>query len=223
MSTRVIIADDHKIVRDGLKALLSKEPDMVVLGEAENGRAAVELARKYSPHVVIMDISMPELNGVEAARQIIQDSPQIRVIALSMYSDRRYVAGMLKAGATGYLLKSCSSDEVVKAVREVVNGRTFMSTKIADIVMKDYATLLSASEATQLDLLTAREREVLQLIAEGLSTNDMALRLKVSVKTVSTHRQQILQKLKMSSVSELTLFALREGIINLDMRKGNPG
>lgn len=216
MSIRILLADDHKIIRDGLKALLEKVPEMEVVGEAENGRQAVDLARRLNPHVVIMDISMPELNGIDATRQIHEESPNIRVIALSMYFDRRYVAGMLKAGVSGYLLKNCASEELIKAVKEVLNNKTFMSPRIADMVVKDYAHLLSANESSPLDLLTAREREVLQLIAEGVKTHDIATRLNVSIKTISTHRQQIMQKLHMDSVAELTLFALKEGVISID-------
>jgi two-component system, NarL family, response regulator NreC len=221
MSIRILLADDHKIIRDGLRALLEKVPEMEVIGEAENGRSAVDLARRLNPHVVIMDISMPELNGIDATRQIREESPHIRVIALSMYFDRRYVAGMLKAGVSGYLLKNCASEELIKAIKEVLNNKTFMSPRIADMVVKDYAHLLSANESSPLDLLTAREREVLQLIAEGVKTNDIAMRLNVSIKTISTHRQQIMQKLHMDSVAELTLFALKEGVISLDSGEGS--
>lgn len=216
MSIKILIADDHKIIRDGLKALLEKVPEMDVVGEAENGRAAVDLTRRLSPHVVIMDISMPELNGIEATRQIREEFPGIKVIALSMYFDKRYVAGMLKAGVSGYLLKNCASEELIKAVKDVVKNKTYMSPKISDMVVKDYAHLLSSKETSPADLLTPREREVLQLIAEGVKTHDIADRLNVSIKTISTHRQQIMQKLGMDSVAELTLFALKEGIISLD-------
>ncbi|HNY65165.1 MAG TPA: response regulator transcription factor [Deltaproteobacteria bacterium] len=216
MAVRILVADSHKIVREGIKALLEKTREMVVVGDAGNGRTAVELVRKLSPAVVIMDVSMPGLNGIDAARQIHEESPRTKIIALTTQCDRRSVAGMLKAGVSGYLLKSCASEDIVGAVRDVMKGRIVMSPKIVDTAMNDYAHLLSASEACPADLLTAREREVLQLIAEGFRTNAIAQRLKVSVKTVSAHRQGIMQKLGVSSVAELTLFALREGIITLD-------
>jgi DNA-binding NarL/FixJ family response regulator len=218
MSIRILLADDHKIIRDGLKALLEKVPGMEVIAEAENGRTAVELTRRLNPHVVVMDISMPELNGIDATRQIREEFPAVKVIALSMYFDRRYVAGMLKAGVSGYLLKNCAFDELEKAIKEVMNHKTFMSPKISDMVMQEYAHLLKSQGESPIDLLTAREREVLQLIAEGVKTNDIADRLCVSIKTISTHRQQIMTKLGVNSVAELTIFAIKEGIISLDER-----
>jgi two-component system, NarL family, response regulator NreC len=223
MPVRILVADNHKIVREGIKALLEKTREMVVVGDAGNGRTAVELVRKLTPAVVIMDVSMPDLNGIEAARQIHEEFPRTKIIALTMHSDRRSVAGMLKAGVSGYLLKSCASEDIVKAVNDVMKGRIVMSPKVVDTVMNDYAHLLSASDTCPADLLTAREREVLQLIAEGLKTNGIAERLKVSVKTISAHRQGIMQKLGMSSVAELTLFALREGIITMDTGRERAG
>jgi len=216
MDIKILLADDHKITRDGLKALLESQENMIVVGEAENGRQAVRLASKLAPDVIVMDINMPELNGIEATRQIIAELPDTKIIALSMYSDKRYVVGMLKAGVSGYLLKNCAFDELVSAISAVVANQNYMSQKIADTVMKDYANILESSDASPASTLTAREREVLQLIAEGLKTKDIAARIHVSVKTVETHRQQVMRKLNAKSIAELTKIALREGLTSLD-------
>jgi two-component system response regulator NreC len=216
MTIQILLADDHKITRDGLKALLESQKNMTVIGEAENGRKAVRLALDLQPDVIVMDINMPELNGIEATRQIKADLPKVKIIALSMYSDKRYVVGMLKAGVSGYLLKNCAFDELVSAISAVVNNQNYMSPKIADTVMKDYANILESSDTSPASLLTAREREVLQLIAEGLKTKEIAAGIHVSVKTVETHRQQIMRKLNAKSVAELTKIALREGLTSLD-------
>lgn len=217
MDIRILLADDHKITRDGLRVLLEQQKHMTVVGEAENGRQAVRLALEHKPDVIVMDISMPELNGVEATRQILADLPETKIIALSMYSDKRYVVGMLKAGVSGYLLKNCAFDELVAAISAVVKNQHYMSQKIADTVMKDYASMLAVEEASSpAAQLTSREREVLQLIAEGLKTKDIADRIHLSIKTVETHRQQIMRKLNATSVAELTKIALREGLTSLD-------
>ncbi len=216
MTVRIILADDHKITRTGLKALLEQQDHMEVVGEAENGREAVRMAMERGPDVIVMDINMPELNGIEATRQIRTELPKTRVIALSMYSDKRYVAGMLKAGVSGYLLKNCAFDELVAAISAVMKGQNYMSPAVASTVMKDYASILESNEDSLASQLTAREREVLQLIAEGLSTKEIAARIHVSIKTVETHRQQIMRKLNAKSVAELTKIALREGITSLD-------
>ncbi len=216
MTIRIILADDHKITRDGLKALLENQKNMTVVGEAENGRKAVRLAMELQPDVVVMDINMPELNGIEATRQIKAELPEAKIIALSMYSDKRYVVGMLKAGVSGYLLKNCAFDELVSAISAVVKNQNYMSPKIADTVMKGYANILESDDTSPASQLTAREREVLQLIAEGLKTKDIATRIHVSIKTVETHRQQMMRKLNAKSVAELTKIALREGLTSLD-------
>jgi len=216
MTIQIILADDHKITRDGLKSLLESQKNMTVVGEAENGRKAVRLALKLQPDVIVMDINMPELNGIEATRQIKTELPETKIIALSMYSDKRYVVGMLKAGVSGYLLKNCAFDELVAAISAVVKNQNYMSPKIADTVMKDYANILESSDTSPAAQLTAREREVLQLIAEGLKTKDIATRIHVSIKTVETHRQQMMRKLNAKSVAELTKIALREGLTSLD-------
>ena len=216
MDIKILLADDHKITRDGLKALLESQKNMKVIGEADNGRKAVRLAQELHPDVIVMDINMPELNGIEATRQIKSELPETKIIALSMYSDKRYVVGMLKAGVSGYLLKNCAFDELVSAISAVVANQNYMSPKIADTVMKDYANILESNDSSPTALLTAREREVLQLIAEGLKTKDIATQIHVSVKTVETHRQQIMRKLNAKSIAQLTKIALREGITSLD-------
>jgi DNA-binding NarL/FixJ family response regulator len=216
MLTKVLIADDHQIVRQGLRTLLEKEPDLRVVAEAEDGRSTVRLARETQPEVIIMDVAMPDLNGIEATRQIISELPKAKVIALSMYADRRFVVNMLKAGASGYLLKDCAFEELTRAIRAVLAHKTYLSPGVSDIVVKDYMTGGSALETSVFSVLTPREREVLQLMSEGKSTNQIADSLHVSVKTIETHRQQVMHKLKMHSVAELTKYAIREGLTTLE-------
>jgi DNA-binding NarL/FixJ family response regulator len=203
-------------MREGLKNLLDKEDDLDVVGEAENGRQAVRMTRDLEPDIVLMDVTMPDLNGMEATRQISGDFPRVRVIALSMHSDRRFVSGMLKAGARGYLLKDCAFEELVKAVREVAEDRSYLSSKITDVVMDDYVKRLDSKESKAFSVLSARERETLQLLAEGLNTKEIAVRMGVSAKTIETHRRQIMIKLDIHSVAELTKFAIREGLTSLE-------
>ncbi len=213
---RIILADDHQIVRIGLKALLGAEPDLEVMAEADNGRAALKLVQELSPDVVIMDISMPDLNGIEATRQITATSPGVKVIALSMHSDSLFVLNMLKAGAAGYLLKDCALEELVKAVRTVVRHKTYLSPGISDIVIKDFIGGVAASGTSVFSVLSPREREVLQMTAEGKNTSQIAESLFVSVKTVEAHRKQIMNKLGLNSVAELTKYAIRQGLTSLD-------
>jgi len=215
MKTRILLADDHKIMRDGLCSMLAKEEGVEVIGESENGRTAVELAQALKPDVVIMDIGMPDLNGIEATRQIVADAPRVKVLALSIHADRRYVMSMLRAGASGYLLKECAFEELVHAVRAVVANRTYMSPAIADIVV-DSVRHPSQDKIPADSVLTAKEREVLQLLAEGMTTKEIASQLQVSAKTVETHRQHIMNKLDVHSVAELTKYAVREGLSSLE-------
>ncbi|SDP41251.1 response regulator [Desulforhopalus singaporensis] len=217
MDIKILVVDDHKITRDGLCALIEKQPDLKIVGEADNGRDAVKLTRKLEPDVVVMDISMPNLNGIDATRQIVALYPDIKVITLSMYSDKRYVQGMLRAGVSGYLLKNCAFNELVKAIKMVISGQSYMSAEIAHIVMKDYTQSLNRDDTSPAEILTLREREVLQLIAEGLSSEQIASRLFLSVKTVSTHRRKIMEKLKIDNLADLVKFALREGLISLEI------
>lgn len=216
MSTRIVVADDHEIVREGLCSLLDGQADFEVVGRARGGRTTVQMARDLRPSVVVMDIAMPDLNGIEATRQIAEDCPDVKVIALSMHSDRRYVARMLQAGASGYLLKDSAIEELVRAIRAVIAGHTYLSPSVAGSVVDDYVNQLTAASADSLAGLTDREREVLQLMAEGVATKQIASRLHVSVKTVETHRQHIMSKLDIHSVAELTKFAVREGLTSLD-------
>jgi DNA-binding NarL/FixJ family response regulator len=213
---RILLADDHKIIRDGLRTLVEKMPDMTIAGEAKNGREAVRLARKLIPDVVIMDVSMVDLNGIEATRQIHKEQPGIKVIALSMHSDRRFVRGMLEAGAFGYLLKDCAFEELARAIKTVVSKKTYLSPEISDIIVKDFLLKSSAGSTSAYTALTARQREVLQLLAEGKSTRQIAKSLHVSIKTIETHRRQIMDKLNIHSIAELTKYALREGLTSLE-------
>jgi two-component system response regulator NreC len=215
MSIKILIADDHTIMRSGLRSLIDKEPDMEVVAEAENGRMAVQLALKFSPDVVIMDITMPDLNGIEASHQILSRAPDIKVVALSMHSDEQFVVEMLNAGASGYLLKDCAFGELCLAIRAVVANQNYLSPGIASVVIKDYLHELSRAKPPVSCVLTLREREVLQLVAEGKSSKKIASILHVSVKTVETHRQQIMDKLNIHSVAELTKYAVLKGITSL--------
>jgi two-component system response regulator NreC len=216
MTIKIILADDHQIVRHGVRSLLEAEHDMKVLGEADNGREVLRMAREFSPDVIIMDISMPDLNGIEATRQILTDHPGIKIIALSMHSDSLFILNMLKAGASGYLLKDCALEELVKAIRTVVASKTYLSPGVSDIVIKDFVCSWSDPGASAFSLLTTREREVLQLMAEGKSTNQIAECLCVSVKTVEAHRKQIMNKSGIYSVAELTKYAIRQGLTSLE-------
>jgi len=216
MSIRVLLADDHKIFRDGLRTLIEKEAGMEVIAEAENGRKAVKLAEKLSPNVIIMDVSMPDLNGIEATRKIIAGTSNVKVIALSMHSDRRFVLGMLEAGASAYLLKDCAFAELVNAIRQVAAGNTYLSPKIADVVVKGYLNKVSDSSLTTRTILTSREREILQLLAEGLSAKEIAAHLNLSIKTIETHRRNIMEKLEIHTIAELTKYAIREGLVALE-------
>lgn len=216
MSIKILLADDHKITRQGLRSLLEKESDMEVVAEAEEGRTAVCLVRELSPDVVVMDVSMPDLNGMEATRQIVAELPNVKVIALSMHSDNLFVSEMLKSGASGYLLKDCAFEELARAIHVVVEGKTYLSPAISGVVVDDYLHHLARTESTSSEVLTDREREVLQLIAEGNSTKQVALKLHISVKTVETHRRQIMSKLNIHTIAELTKYAIRQGLTSLE-------
>jgi len=216
MSLRILLSDDHRIVREGLRNLLEKEPDMEVVGEAGDGRTTVRLARKLRPKVVVMDISMPDLNGIEATRQIITEVSGIKVLGLSMHSDKQFVVGMLRAGAAGYLLKECAFEELVQAIHCVVAHQTYLSPKVADLVRREYLSRLPETEFSTLSVLTVRERQVLQLVAEGKPTKYIASHLGVSVKTVETYRQHLTDKLGLHGIAELTKYAVREGLTSLE-------
>ena len=217
MAIRVLIADDHKIMLAGLRSLLEKQSDIEVVGEAENGRKAVQMAQEKKPDVVVMDVSMPDLNGIEATTQIKESVPESRVIALSMHSDKRFVMGMLRAGAAGYLLKDCASQELANAIAQVAGGKKYLSPEITGVVINDFLQGGSPEEdETVASVLSAREREVLQLIAEGWSTKQIASHLYVSIKTIETHRRQIMKKLDLHSIADLTKYAIREGLTSVE-------
>lgn len=216
MSIRIIIADDHKIVREGLRALIEKKASMEIVAEAGDGRTAVRLSKELLPDVVVMDVAMPDLNGIEATRQIVAKSREVKVLALSMHSDRRFVVEMFKAGTAGYLLKDCAFEEMETAIRTVAAKRLYLSPKLTDLMMKDYVLLFPGSEISGLAILTPREREVLQLLAEGKKTTEIASILKVSIKTIETHRNRIMERLGTRSIAELTKYAIREGLTSLE-------
>lgn len=214
--TTVLLADDHRLFRDGLRNMLESAMDFRVIAETTNGPETVSAAIDKRPDVILMDISMPELNGIEATRRIVGECPAIKIVMLSMHSDTRFVTESLKAGAAGYLLKDCAFDEVLSALRAVRKGTIYLSGRISDSVIKDYVALAKSGPASAFSLLSAREREVLQLLAEGRSTKETAAKLHVSVKTIETHRKQIMDKLGIHSVAELTKYAVREGLTPLE-------
>lgn len=217
MSIRILLADDHKIVRDGLRALLKNQSGMEVIAEAGDGRSTVQMVQELLPNVVIMDIAMPDMNGIEATRRIIEEVPTVKVIALSMHSDKRFVVEMLQAGAAGYMLKDCAFEELANAICSVIANRIYLSPKIANIIIKDYTRLFPKTEFAVFSILTLREREVLQLLAEGKTTREISSSLQISVKTVETYRKQIMDKLDIHSIAELTKYAVREGLTSLDV------
>jgi DNA-binding NarL/FixJ family response regulator len=210
----VLIADDHGIVRTGLKLLLDRFDDIEVVGEASDGREAVELAKRLQPNVVLMDVAMPLLNGLDATAQIVRDNDKVGVIILSMYADESYVVRALDAGARGYLLKDHADEDVERAIRGVAGGRPFFSPNIAQSLLEDYVRLMrDRSVSDSYDLLTEREREVLQLLAEGKSNKETAAVLKLSPYTVETHRTNLMQKLGLHNTAEIVLYAVRKSII----------
>lgn len=214
MITKILIVDDHKIVREGLRALISDSESFEVIGEASNGREATRMTRQLEPDIVIMDVAMAEMNGIEATRQILSTRPQTRILALSMHSDSRFVKQMIEAGALGYLLKDNAFEELVIALKTLSKGQMYVSPQASGNILQSLAQgqLAQAGESP----LSAREKETLQLIAEGYSTAEIAERLFISVKTVETHRKKIMDKLDLHSIAELTKYAVREGITTLE-------
>jgi two-component system response regulator NreC len=207
---RILLADDHVMVRQGFRMILAAQPDMEIVGEAGNGREAVELAEQLRPDVAVMDVAMPEMNGIEATRRLAVSTPRTRVLALSMYKDSVYVREILRAGARGYLLKDAIDRDLLSAVRAVATGEGYLSPAVSDAVLNDYRRHVTEP----LDLLSPREREVLQMIAEGKTNKEIATALKLSVYTVDAHRGRIMEKLNLHSVGELVRFALRAGLID---------
>ena len=210
MSIRIILADDHEILRHGLSRSFLNTEDIEVIGQAKDGHSAVELAKELSPTIIVMDIGMPDLNGVEATRQIAKESPRVKVIGLSMHSSNKYVREMFKAGAYGYLLKDCPFEELTKAIRTVAEGKAYVSPSIGDTVIKNYVGELE--EDTAFSVLSQREREVLQLLAEGKTTKQVAGQLHISPKTVEAHRLRIMNKLNIDNIAQLTKYAIQEGL-----------
>jgi len=206
----ILLADDHSVVRQGFRRILESQADMQIVGEAGNGREAIEQATKLGPDVVVMDVAMPELNGIEATRRLTEHSPRTRVLALSMHKDAVYVREILRAGARGYLLKDAIDADLLAAVRSVARGEAYLSPAIADAVLTDYRQHVT----DPIDLLTSREREVLQLIAEGKTNKEIATALTLSVYTVDAHRGRIMEKLNLHSTGELVRFAIRKGLID---------
>lgn len=217
MIVKVLIADDHVIVRDGIKALLQQQHGFEVVGVAGDGRSVMKLVAKHNPEIVIMDVAMPEMNGMEATRKLASDHPEVKVIALSMHSDRLFVSEMLKSGARGYLLKDCAYDELIDAINMVVRGQIYLSPQITNVVIEEYISKVShAEKKVPKAKLTAREREVLQLLAEGKNAREIASVLHRSIKTVESHRLNIMEKLNIHTIAGLTKYAIREGITFLD-------
>jgi DNA-binding NarL/FixJ family response regulator len=216
MSIRILLADDHEIVRYGLRCLIEEQPDMEVVGDAVNGRMAINLTHKLRPDVVVMDISMPDMNGIEATRRIRKEIPDTKVIVLSMHHKRQFVIDMLKAGVSGYILKTKVHDDLIRAIKAAVANEVYLSSKITGIMAHDFTSNLSISDKSGSAVLTPREREVLQLISEGKSTKEIALHLNVSIKTIESTRRQIMQKLDIHNVADLTKYAINEGITTLD-------
>jgi two-component system NarL family response regulator len=216
MSIRVLLADDHQMLRDTLRSMLESEGQIEVVGEAGDGRSAVSMARTLAPDIVVMDITMPDLNGVEATHQIKAENPKVKVIALSRHSDRRYVLRMLEAGASGYVLKAAAYDELRRAVAVVSQGKSYLSPEITGIVVDAHLRPTTEVDTEVGQPLGPREREIVQLLAEGYTSPEIGRRLHISSRTVETHRRNIMKKLGLHSVAELTKYAIREGLTSLD-------
>ena len=214
MAITILVADDHQIMRDGLRTMFHEKPEFEVVAEARDGRRTVELARELVPDIIIMDITMPDLNGVEATRQIKAENPDVRVVALSMHAERQFVTEMLSAGASGYLLKDCPFDELATAIHTAMAGEVYLAPKVAGVVVRGYVEGVPKAKPF-CGNLSSREREVLQLLSEGKNTKQIAFSLHVSPKTVETHRRQIMGKLQIYSVAELTRYAIQEGLTAL--------
>ena len=215
MSIKILMADNHKMFREGLTLLLKKEPGIDVIGDAGDGETAVNLAMDLNPDIIIMDISMPGMDGVQATRIIKETSSDTRVIALSENSSRKSVTDMLHAGASGFLVKDCSFSELMRAVQAVYSGEMYLSQEVAGVVIEDYLNKINNNNSSESKSLTNREAEVLQHISSGLRTREIAEKLEVSVKTIETHRRQIMEKLNLHSIAELTKYAIREGLTSI--------
>lgn len=216
VTIKVILADDHKIVRAGLRSLLESGGQIDVVAGAENGRETVSLTKKLNPDVVVMDVAMPDMNGVDATQKIARQNPDSRVLALSGHPDGLFITGMLEAGAKGYLLKDVATEELILAIKTVANGRIYVSPSVSDTLVEDYLQRVKGEVGPDYDALSTREREVLQLVAEGRSTAQIANKLSLSERTIETHRKRIMDKLGLRSIAQLTKYAIRKGITSLD-------
>lgn len=216
MGTRLVLADDHRMVRDGLAAMMSREADFDLVGTACDGATALRMARDLLPDVLVTDLSMPGMNGIEAIRRVRSEVPEVQVLCLSVHDEDRLVLASLDAGASGYVLKDASFDELAVAIRQVMDKRVYLSPALSGVLVREYRNRRAGTPATAFSTLTAREREMVQLFSEGHTTNEIAERLHVSPKTVATHRENILHKLQIHGMAELTRYALREGLSSLD-------
>ncbi|MHC4291065.1 MAG: response regulator [Planctomycetota bacterium] len=212
MATKVLLVDDHKIMREGISALLRRYSEFEVVGQAADGRQALEMASQLKPDIVIMDVGMPNLNGVDATKHLLSVNPNLKIMALSTHSDGSVVAKMIKAGAAGYILKESAFDELIEGLNTLLDGRTFLCNKISKVVFSEYVGLVTNSKVMNGDGLTNREREVLQLVAEGHTTKDISTILKISTKTIDSHREHIMEKLGIRNIAGLTKYAIREGL-----------
>lgn len=215
MTVKLIVADDHTLLREALCNKLDSKHDLEVIVQADDGRQAIELCQKHVPELIIMDVSMPDLNGVEATKRIHDNNPNIKIIALSMHSEQKFVTDMLKAGASGYLNKACRFEELLEAINVVISGEIYLDRSIGTKVIKDYLSSLSQKEDSNSEILTSREREVLQMVAEGKSSKEIAFKLGIEEHTIVKHRQNIMNKLDIRDIPGLTKYAIREGIISL--------
>lgn len=219
MTIRVLLADDHRIVREGLASLIEADPAYAVVAHAESGREAISLTRKHTPDIVIMDISMPDLNGIDATRLCIEAHPAVKIICLSIHAERRYVMGMLKAGASGYILKEDAFQDLFRAMGAARNHQNYLSPKVSGVLINDCIRKEPPVSDEWDSPLTVKEREALQMIAEGHTTRQIASVLHVSVKTVESRRKSIMQKLNLNSVAQLTKYAIREGLTSLQEKR----
>jgi DNA-binding NarL/FixJ family response regulator len=215
MGTRILIAEDHVIMREGLSALINEQVDMKITGEADNGKAAIELAKELKPDVIIMDVAMPGMSGIEATRQIKAEMPDLKIVALSAYDNREYVMGMVKAGVSGYLLKDCAFEELVNAIRTILQNKSYLSPDVATVVLEaESENQMSSGNSAQNVTLSEPDRDLIKLLAEGKSAREIAAKNNQSVKTVEGRRRRIMKKLHISSAAELVRYAVREGMVS---------